>query len=164
MRAMVRRAFLVLVMTVATAATAGGARADGGPFGLGLILGSPTGVSGKLYFNRQNAIDFAVGEAFANERGFHFHLDYLWHPFMLAQDEGFSLPFYLGIGGRILSRDGHAGSDLHLGARAPFGILFDFKRVPLDVFVEVAIIVDIIHNNDDDLVDLNAGVGIRYYF
>jgi hypothetical protein len=161
MRAMLQRAFLVMVLG---AAVGGVARADGGPFGLGLILGSPTGISGKLYFNRQNALDFAVGEAFANERGLHFHVDYLWHPFMLAQDEGFSLPFYLGIGGRVLSRDGHAGSDLHLGPRVPFGLLFDFKQVPLDVFVEVAIVVDLIHNNDNDIVDLNAGIGIRYYF
>jgi hypothetical protein len=158
MRAMLRRAFLVLLLTSAVA------HADGGPFGLGLILGSPTGVSGKLYFDKQNAIDFAVGEAFANERGFHVHVDYLWHPFMLTQDEAFFLPFYVGIGGRLLERDTHQGTYLHLGPRVPVGILFDFKRVPLDVFLEVALIVDLIDNGDGDRVDLNAGVGIRYYF
>jgi len=158
MRAMSRWA-LVTVFLLA----AGPARADGGPFGLGLILGSPTGISGKLYFNKANAIDFAVGEAFANERGFHVHVDYLWHPVMLTQDEAFYLPLYLGIGGRILDRDTHAGSDLHVGVRAPLGVLFDFKRVPLDVFLEVALVVDLI-KDDSDIVDLNAGVGVRYYF
>src|SRR5262245_25005036 len=78
------------------------ARAGGGPFGLGLIIGSPTGLSGKVYFTKMNALDFAVGAAFVNERGFHLHADYLWHPVMLTQDEAFFLPLYFGVGGRLL--------------------------------------------------------------
>ncbi len=155
-----RRA-VVLVLLLALTAAAAPARAAGGPFGLGLILGSPTGVSGKVYFNRSNAIDFAVGEAFANARGLHFHVDYLWHPVMLTEGEAFFLPLYLGLGGRVLDRD--VKDDVHVGVRAPLGILFDFRRVPLDVFLEIALVVDFIRN-DDDVVDVNAGVGIRYYF
>src|SRR5262245_21090070 len=68
------------------------AHAGGGPFGLGLIIGSPTGISGKVYFNKQNALDFAIGAAFVNQRGFHIHADYLWHPVMLTQDDAFFLP------------------------------------------------------------------------
>jgi hypothetical protein len=162
MRAIMLRAILAVVLLAGL--PAGTARADGGPFGLGLILGSPTGIDGKLYFNKQNALDFAVGEAFVNERGFHLHADYLWHPVMLTQDEAFFLPFYLGIGGRFLDHERHTDSAAHLGVRAPLGILFDFKRIPLDVFLEVALVVDIIRPSEDDIVDLNVGVGVRYYF
>jgi hypothetical protein len=162
MRAIMRRAILALLLLCLVAA--GTARAEGGPFGLGLIVGSPTGLSGKVYFNKANALDFAVGEALASERGFHVHVDYLWHPVMLTQDEAFFLPLYLGLGGRILSRDSHEGSNLHFGVRAPVGILFDFKRVPIDVFLELALVVDLVHEHDDDVLDLNAGAGIRYYF
>lgn len=160
MRAMLRSLGFTLVLTLAVAS----ARAEGGPFGLGLILGSPTGIDGKIYFNKQNALDFAVGEAFVNERGLHIHADYLWHPVMLTQDEAFFLPLYLGIGGRFLDHERHTDSAAHLGARAPIGILFDFKRIPLDIFLEVALIVDIIRPSEDDVVDLNVGVGVRYYF
>lgn len=140
------------------------ASAEGGPFGLGLILGSPTGLSAKLYLNRRNAIDFALGFAFLNRRGIALHADYLWHPVMLASDEAFFLPLYFGIGARILDHDRNEDDgDFHLGARAPVGILFDFKTVPLDVFLEVALVIDIIQDHGD-VVDLNAGVGARYYF
>jgi hypothetical protein len=160
MRAMLRSLGFMLLVALATAS----ARADGGPFGLGLILGSPTGIDGKLYFNKQNALDFAVGEAFVNERGFHLHADYLWHPVMLTQDEAFFLPLYLGVGGRFLNHERHTDTATHLGVRAPLGILFDFKRIPLDIFLEVAVVVDIIRPSEDDIVDLNVGVGVRYYF
>jgi len=153
-----------LVLGVVFFAAAPAARAGGGPFGLGLIIGSPTGISGKVYFNKMNALDFGVGAAFVNERGFHLHVDYLWHPVMLTQDEAFYLPLYLGVGGRLLQHEQDAGSDTHLGVRAPIGILFDFKRVPLDVFLELALVVDIIRASDTDVVDINAGVGVRYYF
>jgi hypothetical protein len=46
------------------------------------------------------------------------------------------------------------------------GILFDFRRVPIDVFLEAALVVDIILDTDDDVgrLGLNAGMGARYYF
>jgi len=164
MRAMLRSLGFTLVVAVSAVSGASSARAEGGPFGLGLILGSPTGIDGKIYFNKQNALDFAVGEAFVNERGLHIHADYLWHPVMLTQDEAFFLPLYLGIGGRFLDHERHTDTVAHLGARAPLGILFDFKRIPLDVFLEVALVVDIIRPSEDDVVDVNVGVGVRYYF
>jgi hypothetical protein len=155
---------LVIVCTAALALAPRRAAAEGGPFGLGLILGSPTGFSAKLYLNRRNALDFALGFSFLNRRGVAAHVDYLWHPVMLADDEAFFLPLYVGVGARILDHDrGNDDDDLHLGARAPAGILFDFKAVPLDVFLEVALVVDIIQDHGD-VIDLNAGVGVRYYF
>lgn len=157
----------VLSFLVATAfAAPDTAWAGGGPFGLGIILGSPTGLAGKLYLNRQNAIDFAVGEAFVEHDGLHIHVDYLWHPVMLANDEAFSLPLYFGIGGRLLDHDHgrNDDDDIHLGPRVPLGILFDFKRVPIDIFLEIALVVDIITDHHDDRIDLNGGIGLRYYF
>jgi hypothetical protein len=142
----------------------GPARAEG-PFGLGIILGSPTGVSAKVYFNKKNAVDLAVGGELLNEHGFLVHADYLWHPIMITEEEAFYLPLYIGIGGRILSRDlpNDGGQSTHIGIRLPVGILFDFKTVPIDVFLEVALVVDVIAS-DGDHVDFNAGVGVRYYF
>src|SRR5688572_21882176 len=56
-------------LVVAALATASGAedlddesaRADKGTFGLGLILGEPTGISAKLYLQDDQAIQAAVG-------------------------------------------------------------------------------------------------------
>jgi hypothetical protein len=159
-----RRLTAALLVALFIALVGAPARADGGPFGLGLILGSPTGISGKLYFGKRNALDFAIGAALVNERGLHVHSDYLWHPIMLTEDEAFFLPLYIGIGGRLLLHERHSDEDLHLGVRVPVGIVFDFKRVPIDVFGEIALIVDIIRASGEDIVDLNAAVGVRYYF
>jgi hypothetical protein len=154
----------VLVLVGVGAATPARAQ-GGGPFGLGLMIGSPTGISGKIYLSQRNAIDFAVGGAFLGRRGLHVHADYLWHPVMLVNDAGFFMPLYVGVGVRVLDHGRGRGDDddVHVGARVPVGILFDFKRVPIDVFLEVALILDFIRDHGDVL-DLNAGVGVRYYF
>src|SRR5688500_14605891 len=87
------------------------ARAEGGPFGIGVIVGSPTGVSMKLYLDRQHAIDAAVGGALLGAGGIHVHADYLWHPLMITRDDAFFLPLYIGLGGRVLSHQRSQGRE-----------------------------------------------------
>ena len=48
--------------------------------------------------------------------------------------------------------------------RAPIGVALDFNRVPVDVFFELAILIELINDDNDDDVDLDAGIGVRYYF
>jgi len=144
------------------------ARADGGPFGLGIIIGSPTGVSAKLYLNQQNAVDAALGISVLGASGLQAHVDYLWHPLMLARDDAFYLPLYIGVGGRLLDHDrgNNQDNDIRIGARGVAGILFDFRRVPIDVFLEAALVVDFVLDTSDNegRLGLNAGMGARYYF
>ena len=147
------------------------ARAEGGDFGLGLILGSPTGLSLKFYLGQDTAIDGAVGAAFAGGSGIHAHADLLWHPWVLAREDVFDLGVYLGLGGRILSHNQRdRGDDYHLGARGPVGLVFDFSKgeIPLDAFVEIALVVDFVAAavQDESTIEItaNAGLGARYYF
>jgi hypothetical protein len=162
---------LALAAFAGLAAAPRRAHADGGPFGLGIILGSPTGISLKYYLGASGqAIDGAIGAAFVGSSGIHIHGDYLWHPVVLTSDPSFTLPLHLGVGLRVLDHDrGRDGDDhIHVGVRAPVGITFDFTQVPLDVFAEIALIVDFhpSEGTDGDHIglDLNAGVGVRYYF
>jgi len=176
MRRIVATSLLALLAWATLGAAAPrAARADGGPFGMGLIVGSPTGLSLKYYLGGgDQAIDAAIGFAFINAGGIHVHADYLWHPVMLTRDAAFSLPLHVGIGARVLDHDRgrDADNDFHVGIRGPIGITFDFTEIPLDVFAEIALILDFhgehrLNSNDDsdhfDL-DLNAGIGVRYYF
>lgn len=139
--------------------------AEKGVLGVGLIIGEPTGVSAKYYLSDDRAIDAAVGGAIVG-RGIQAHADFLWHPWILEQKESFALPLYLGVGGRILDHNGGGGDDddVHIGVRAPVGVLFDFTKVPLDVFAEVAGVLDFRTEGDTFGVALNAGIGARYYF
>ncbi|MDX2090341.1 MAG: hypothetical protein SFX73_20960, partial [Kofleriaceae bacterium] len=60
-------------------------------------------------------------------------------------------------------RDGD--SDFRIGPRAVAGLLFDFKEIPLDVFVEVAAVGEYWFKDDEGLHPaLNAAAGARYYF
>ncbi len=134
------------------------------------MIGVPTGLSGKYYLSEDTALDFALavyqdGRDYYDD-AFHFHIDHLWHPVVLAAPDAFWMPLYFGVGARILDRRGDRDfrDDLHLGVRAPLGILMDFNNVPLDIFFELALVVDVISSDDRGYSDINGSVGIRYYF
>lgn len=136
-----------------------------GTFGIGLILGEPTGVSAKLYLQDDQAIQAAVGFAFVGG-GVHAHADYVFHPVILQERDSFVLPVYVGPGVRMINyADGRDASYFALGARVVGGLLFDFKEIPLDAFVEVAGVVEFGFADDEGFgLALNAAAGARYYF
>lgn len=163
-------AFAAGILLFATARPALAQGTEKGAFGLGLIIGEPTGISAKLYLSDNQAIDGAVGGALIS-RGIHVHADYLWHPWILDSQDTFVLPAYIGIGGRVLIHQRGRGEndDAHIGVRGVAGILFDFREIPLDVFVEGAPILDF--RTGDDVSDhggigigVNIAAGARYYF
>lgn len=168
MRRLISVSMLALALVIAVPASA---RAEGGPFGLGLIVGSPTGLSLKYYLGESGqAIDGAVGLTFVGASGIHVHADYLWHPWMVTSDPSFNLPLHIGVGARVLDHDRgrEAADNFHVGIRGPVGITFDFTEIPLDVFLELALVLDFHSDEGEDgdnlSLDLNAGVGVRYYF
>jgi hypothetical protein len=143
-------------------------------FGLGLMVGAPTGLSGKYFLSESTALDFGVGGIgyYRGRDGIHLHADHLWHPFSLVSDPAFELPFYVGVGGRVFKFDEDAGNNLDrdgtvIGVRVPLGIAMDFNRVPLDIFLELTMVFDLFVDywDDDDFgVDFNPALGLRYWF
>lgn len=129
-----------------------------GTFELGIILGEPTGISAKLWFSQNTALDGAVSWSLRdNDDGnLYLHADYLWHDFSLINTSSGRLPLYYGIGGRIV-----LANNEKLGARVPVGLSWLFKGAPLDLFLEIAAIVDFIPDID---VDFNGGIGLRFIF
>jgi hypothetical protein len=139
-------------------------------FGLGIILGSPTGLSAKYYLSGSTALDFALGlyRRYRYDDAVQAHVDFLWHPAVLAETEPFMLPFYVGLGGRLLHHDRYRDRDFddgtHLGVRVPIGLLMDFNTVPIDIFFELALVVDFIVDHDHGYVDFDGAIGARFYF
>jgi hypothetical protein len=130
------------------------------PFGLGIILGAPTGVAATYKLTQANALDFALGIDFG-DNDFHFHSTYLWHFRDAINIKNYSFGWYLGAGARIMSRDdGVEGDELHLGPRGSAGLNFPLKNNQFDVFVEIALIVNIIGGGADG----DGAIGGRYYF
>jgi hypothetical protein len=161
-----RAAVLVLaILAVPAIASADDERGvDKGTFGIGLIIGEPTGVSAKLYLKDDQAIQAAVGGAFVGG-GFQVHADYVFHPYILQTRDSFVLATYLGPGVRFIQySNGREEGTVALGLRATGGLLFDFKEVPLDAFLEVSGVFEYESGDEGAGLALNAGAGVRYYF
>jgi hypothetical protein len=132
-------------------------------FGLGLIIGNPTGVSGKGFLSPEHAIDGAVGFGLLGGEDLQLHADFLWH-FPIKQWSSAALDLYLGVG-PWLGFHGHGGrnereTDVSIGARAPFGLAVMFDA-PFDVFLEVAAGLRLVRKVG---FHLDAAIGGRYWF
>jgi hypothetical protein len=127
---------------------------EGGNFGVGVMFGEPTGVSIKLWRSERSAFDIGAAWSLAGRtEALHLHADYLLHSWF--EDEE-NLAFYYGIGGRVIFAD-----DPTAGVRIPVGLNYVFQKIPFDIFIEAAPILDI--TPDVELAG-NGAVGIRYYF
>jgi len=125
-------------------------------FGIGIIIGEPTGISMKGWLTSKSAIDAGLAWSFIDETSFHIHADYIWHSFDLIKTKE-ELPVYYGIGGRIKIDD----HDTRIGLRMVGGIEYIFKDAPLDIFFEVAPILDLAPATK---LSANAGLGARFFF
>lgn len=125
-------------------------------FGLGVILGEPTGLSAKVWVSPQRAFDAGAAWSFRNKGFLHLHADYLWHfPGRINTPEEIDL--YLGIGARV----GFSAKDGIVGIRFPAGVGWRPQNVPIDLFIEIAPIFDLVPATG---LSLNGGIGARFYF
>ena len=152
-----RKIFCVTLLLVIAIPTLAFCEREG--FGLGVIIGEPTGISIKNWLKDTTAIDAAIAWSFSDYQSFQFHADYLFHnPRVIER----SLPVYYGIGGRLkLTNNDIRNNDTRLGIRFPVGITYLFQNAPFDFFVEVVPILDVLPGTD---VKLNAALGGRFYF
>ena len=137
-------------------------------FGLGIMVGAPTAISGKYFYASDKAFDFGVGTIryWRHRSGLHLHADHLWHPVSLVSNASFEMPLYLGVGFRLFNfDDADYDGATAIGVRVPVGIAFDLNNVPMDVFFELAVVADFIVDYRDDYGgDLEGALGFRYYF
>jgi len=125
-------------------------------WGIGVILGEPTGISLKLWTGGTTAFDAAAAWSFRNQDKLHLHLDYLVHNYKLIKVESGKLPVYYGIGGRVKFED-----DTRVGVRIPVGLCYQFANHPIDIFLEVVPVLDVAPETH---FDVNASIGARYFF
>lgn len=126
-------------------------------FGAGLMVGEPTGLTLKYWLNESWAVDGAIGQSFHHENGLQLHSDILWHKFGLLDVPNGRLAPYLGAGVRGKFESGED----EFGIRFPVGVAYMFDRRPIDVFFEVAPILNLTRTVRGDF---NVVVGARYWF
>ena len=139
----------VLINNITTAQSSG--------FGIGIIAGKPTGLSAKYWTTSSTVFDFGLGYSFEKNSRMYLHADYLFHSKNIFNStENFSL--YYGPGARL--RLVEYGSS-RLGIRFDVGLIWIPRNAPVDVFFEIAPLMDII---PETTFSLNGGIGVRFYF
>jgi len=136
-------------------------------FGIGVMLGEPSGISWKYHLSSKNALSGLVG--FSPFDRFRVHVDYLWisRPF----DEP-SLSFWYGLGGAVgfgradylVKQDKHSyvtrTASMGLGVRMVGALNFAIPRSPVEIGLEVAPIVIL---GPRAGVGIDGGIYVRFY-
>lgn len=149
-----------------------GATAQSDGFGAGIILGEPTGISLKGWIGNDRAIDGAVAWSLRGGAYFSLHADYLFHNMDLIKLAKGRMPLYYGPGLRLRSWNGgrywdHGrwhygdGGRVNLGIRFPVGLAYLPEKAPVDIFLELAPVLDLLPATD---FGINGAVGARYWF
>ncbi|OGJ89065.1 MAG: hypothetical protein A2268_11855 [Candidatus Raymondbacteria bacterium RifOxyA12_full_50_37] len=129
--------------------------AAGGPFGLGVIFGAPSGLSGKYWFNNRVSFDGIIGFHHYWKSSMSLNADWTYHWGELTPlREG---RLMLGLGGGPFTA---WGNNFGLGVRVKGVIDFMFPDVPLNLFFEVAPEILLV----DPGLTASAGLGIRWFF
>lgn len=126
--------------------------------GLGLIVGEPTGVSGKYWIDENKAVDFALGFTMLSDRSrLSIHADYIYHlkGFIPSNED---IPFYYGFGVRLRTHTSEPGS---FGVRGVSGLIINLREVPVEFFIEAAPVFQLL---PETKLKLDAAIGGRYYF
>ncbi len=150
------RALLSALVVVACFACAAPVRAQasgispmGKQFGLGLQLGAPTAVTGKYMVTPDQGVVGGIGAGIGWDVSLSLHLDYLWHPTVLATIPPAVFSWYIGGGAWTALHAPNAPgfyygvyyfphSPISLGARLPIGVDMAFRAVPFELYLEGA--------------------------
>lgn len=134
-------------------------------WGIGIIIGSPTGLTAKYLFNDHSAFAINAGWSFYPAVGIHLTGDYQFlFPGVIKSEEGEAikdLAPYLGIGGRfrVKEKEETDETDFHVGLRIGGGIEYRIRR--FGIFLEIYPVVDLIPGTG---FDVEGGLGFRFYF
>lgn len=152
---------------VLLAAGAVPALAQTGGFGLGIIAGEPTGVCFKSWLSGSTALEGGAAWTFKGDGGVFLFADYVLHAFDIVDDTDADLDglmFTYGLGGKLHFRDNEGPDDdeeIVIGLRIPLGLCYPFEGAPVDMFVQLAPVMDVVPETE---LGLNGGIGARLYF
>ncbi len=130
-------------------------------FGVGVILGAPTGISVDKKLSRSHSVDGALSYG----SYFYVHGTYLNHFLRSIRVEDYSFGWFYGIGARLFvlekNKREEEKKELYLGPRGSIGLNFPIKQNPFEFFIEGSCVLNVIPETG---VDLGIAVGGRFYF
>ena len=147
-------------------------------FGLGIVLGSPSGISLKIPSGPQS-INMILGYNTYGDRGywncdnppgpanncpdgsFYIGADYIFYNYNLIHVTHGRLPLYYGPGLNASVWNGPGNNDVRVGFRIALGLEYQFASAPFDVFFELAPGINVVPNTSGYVM---AGLGTRFFF
>ena len=134
---------------------------QGGNFGLGVAVGAPAGVTGKLWMGDWSGIQFTAGGDLGRLGDLAATVDYVIHfrPIDTGTDE-YSIPLYVGAGftGSWNWTEMQRG---FMGPRLVTGLTVLITAMPVDVYVEMA---PTFYFLESPSLSIDGQLGARYYF
>lgn len=138
-------------------------------FGFGIQLGEPTGLTGKFWLQKDQALAISLSNSYLGS--LRIGVDYLFH-FNAFNSNVVNL--YAGPGAAIgigksggwlykkgdkywYEEENHTG----FGARGVFGINIVPRKTPLEIFGEIGVMIGI---SPTGWTNTESAIGIRYYF
>jgi len=156
----------LLVALLPTASYAAEAKTRTEPpkgFGVGIVLGVPTGVSLGYRISSKSHFDAAVAWSVTQD-SVHMHVDYLFELMQIVDPNApmYQFPLYSGVGMRFQVAPGNGGSvGTFMGVRAPIGITFLPQVAPFEVFAEIVPVMSLYPSTR---FGFDGAIGARYYF
>ncbi len=126
-------------------------------FGAGIYAGSPTGIKMKMNLNKTNSLSSVIAWDIIQKQ-IYVSVDYSYNFVYIVKGKNTTLPFFLytGPGVRVM-----ASKNTRVGIKFTGGVGFKFNDIPLELFLEVSPILDVLPATE---FDLNAGIGFILYF
>lgn len=156
---------LVLVTVIAVVGMVASPAPSHAGVGLGMFLGEPLGLTLKVDLERRTSLELLFGVDDYNEgrgRDGYGHLTFLAAPWV-GRGDSVMVPIRFGIGVAVYDDDGGDdwGESIDVAARAPLQVAFQFVGTPLEIYLEIALRLELI---DDVHAQPDGGLGIRFYF
>jgi hypothetical protein len=156
---------LAFVFFLATVVPAAAFDRSAHPLGVGLEVGSPSGITAKYYLSGNTAVQAGFG-FFLLGGGAHLDFLYEFRNIIDTRAQTFDLPLFIGGGlkggfGRYKC-GGPRGSCVYgpmVGLRIPLGVALQLRRTPLEFQLEAAPVVYPLHGIGADM-----SLGVRYFF
>lgn len=129
---------------------------QGSEMGVGLIIGKPTGITGKGWVTTSGAIHVGIGwPSLDSHGGTALSAEYLWHSHVFRSRERF--PIFYGVGGFF----GVAGGTDIIAARGVLGIAWWPRSSNFDIFLQL---MPALYFEPTSEFDFDFALGVRYFF
>jgi hypothetical protein len=126
-------------------------------FGMGLLIGEPSAITGKYWVTDNNAVTGSVGWSFIRDNAIHLSADYLYH---FNKFENSKFIFYAGLGAK-LNLGTKSNIKPKIGGRVPLGVCYMIRDIQSDIFLEVVPMLEV---TPEIRISGSGGIGFRYFF